>query len=71
MRTTVELNDDLVLQTMQLSQISSMEELVRTALYEFLRKLKKRELAALRGNIEWEGDLDQMRTAPNEWFADW
>lgn len=66
MRTTVELNDDLVLQTMQLSQISSMEELVRTALYEFLRKLKKRELAALRGNIEWEGDLDQMRTAPNE-----
>jgi Arc/MetJ family transcription regulator len=66
MRTTVELNDDLVLQTMQLSRIESTEELLKTALYEFLRKLKKRELASLRGAIEWEGDLNQMRTSPNE-----
>ncbi|KAA9356476.1 type II toxin-antitoxin system VapB family antitoxin [Larkinella humicola] len=66
MKTTVELNDDLVQESMQLSHIHTPEDLIRTALYEFLRKLKKRELAAMRGTIHWEGDLDQMRTSPNE-----
>ncbi|GAB3902617.1 type II toxin-antitoxin system VapB family antitoxin [Larkinella knui] len=66
MKTTIELNDELVQQTMQLSHIHTPEELIRTALYEFLRKLKKRELTTLRGNVQWEGDLDQMRTTSDE-----
>ncbi|GAB3337350.1 hypothetical protein GCM10027299_48360 [Larkinella ripae] len=66
MKATIELNDELVRETMQLSQIYTPEDLIRTALSEFLRKLQKRELAAMRGIIQWEGDLDQMRTTLNE-----
>ncbi|GAB3921066.1 type II toxin-antitoxin system VapB family antitoxin [Larkinella terrae] len=66
MKTTIELNDKLVQETMQLSHIHTPEDLIRTALYEFLRKLKKRELAGMRGAIQWEGNLDQMRTSVDE-----
>lgn len=66
MQTTVEVSDQLLREGMELSHIDTPQELINTALFEFLRKLKKRELAALRGNIEWEGDLSQMRTTPDE-----
>ncbi|MGA0555309.1 type II toxin-antitoxin system VapB family antitoxin [Larkinella sp. VNQ87] len=66
MKATIELNDEILQETMQLSHIHTPEDVIRTALYEFLRKLKKQELAAMRGVIQWEGDLDQMRTTPNE-----
>ena len=66
MKATIELNDELVKETMQLSHIQTPEDLIRTALYEFLRKLKKRELATMRGRVQWEGDLDQMRTPSDE-----
>ena len=66
MRITIEVSDQLLREGMKLSHINTLQELINTALYEFLRKLKKRELAALWGNIEWEGDLSQMRKTPDE-----
>ncbi len=51
---------------MQLSQIQNPQEVVRLALVELLRKLKKKELAALRGAIDWDGDLNAMRTTVDE-----
>jgi len=66
MQTTIEVSDQLLRESMELSHIDSPQELIHQALYEFLRKLKKRELANLRGTIDWEGDLSKMRTTTDE-----
>nr|WP_293840786.1 type II toxin-antitoxin system VapB family antitoxin [uncultured Arsenicibacter sp.] len=66
MTAVIEINDDLIKETMQLSQIQNPQEVVRLALVELLRKLKKKELAALRGAIDWDGDLNAMRTTVDE-----
>ena len=62
MRTNIELNQELIEDIMKLTAISTKKEVVNKALEEYLRKLKLAELADLAGKIEWEGDLDEMRT---------
>ncbi|OYX22310.1 MAG: DUF2191 domain-containing protein [Algoriphagus sp. 32-45-6] len=62
MRTNIELNQELIEEIMKLTAISTKKEVVNKALEEYLRKLKLAELADLAGKIEWEGDLDEMRT---------
>ena len=50
---------------MKLTAISTKKEVVHRALEEYLRKLKLSELVDLAGKIEWEGDLEEMRTGRN------
>ncbi len=65
MRTNIELNQELIEEIMKLTAISTKKEVVHRALEEYLRKLKLSELADLAGKIEWEGDLEEMRTGRN------
>jgi Arc/MetJ family transcription regulator len=60
-RTNVELDDRLVRQGMRRFKCKSKRELVHLALTELLRDAKRKELLALRGQVHWEGDLDEMR----------
>ena len=46
---------------MKLSAEKSKLEVFENALHERLRILKRKKLAAMRGKVKWEGDLDQMR----------
>ena len=66
MTAVIDINDDIIKEAMQLSHIQNPQDLVRFALSELLRKLKKQELAALRGKVEWEGNLSDMRTIADE-----
>ncbi len=65
MRTNIEIDDDLMASSMAEGGFSTKKETVETALRELLeRRRRGRGLRALRGKIEWIGDLDSMRRDP-------
>jgi len=38
-------------------------QLVDLAPHELLRAAKRKEILKLRGNVQWEGNLDELRSA--------
>jgi hypothetical protein len=42
--------------------IGSIEDIIDLALTEYLKSLHRDNLIQLRGKVEWEGNLDDMRT---------
>lgn len=61
MRTNIEINEELMDEILDKTNLKTKKEVVDQALREFLRKIKLRELAELRGKITWDGNLDEMR----------
>jgi Arc/MetJ family transcription regulator len=61
MRTHVDLDEALLDQVVQLGHFPTKKAAIQAALVEFVKTLKRRELLALRGQVPWEGDLDQLR----------
>ncbi|WP_373492773.1 type II toxin-antitoxin system VapB family antitoxin [Aquiflexum sp.] len=62
MRTNIEIDEKLMGEILEKSAIKTKKEVVDTALREYLRMLKLKELAELRGKLKWEGNLEDMRT---------
>lgn len=62
MRTNIEIDEKLMVEILEKSSIKTKKEVVDTALREYLRKLKLKELAELRGEIKWEGNLNELRS---------
>ena len=60
-RTNVVLDDDLVAEARELTGITTIRQVIHHALRELVRHKRQRQLLALRGRVEWEGDLDEMR----------
>jgi Arc/MetJ family transcription regulator len=60
-RTNIVLDDELVDKAKSMTGIRTIRELVHHALRELLRHKRQRDLIKLRGRIDWEGDLDEMR----------
>ena len=61
MRTTIEINNKLMLKAKRLSRIKTKKELVNAALEAFVKTLDKRSILELRGKIKWVGNLKKMR----------
>jgi len=61
MRTTVTIDDDVLEAAMACADGLSRPEVINEALRRFARARRRREMLALRGTIEWEGDIDQLR----------
>jgi Arc/MetJ family transcription regulator len=61
MRTSIDLDDQLIKQAMDLSQIRTKKEVIHLALKELVNKLKRLQMLQLRGKIQWVGKLDEMR----------
>lgn len=61
MRTHIELDEEILEQVMSLGHFPSKKAAVHTALSELARTLKRRQLLALRGQVEWQGDLVALR----------
>lgn len=61
MKTHIELDDELLAQVFHLGGFATKKAAVNTALAEYVKLLKRRELLSLRGKIRWEGDLGEMR----------
>ncbi|MFW6161666.1 MAG: type II toxin-antitoxin system VapB family antitoxin [Planctomycetota bacterium] len=60
-RTNVVLDEELVAEAKKATGIKTTRELVDTALRELLRQKDIRKILELRGQVEWEGDLSEMR----------
>ena len=62
MRTNIEIDDELMKEALKWSALKSKKEVVNQALKEFINQLKREKIKSFRGNVEWIGDLDKMRT---------
>ena len=61
-RTNIELDVDLVQKAMDLTKIRTIKNVVEYSLTELIRLNKRKEILDLKGKINWEGNLDDMRT---------
>ena len=62
-RTNIVLDKQLLDTALQSTGIKTRRELIEYALRELVRHQQQRRLLSLKGNIQWEGDLEVMRTA--------
>lgn len=62
MKTHVDVDDAVLREVMSMGKFSSKRIAINTALAEYLRKLKRLDLLAMRGNVPWVGDLDALRS---------
>ena len=60
-RTNVVLNRDLVERGLEATGLKTRRALIDHALRELLRHRDQRRILELKGQIEWTGDLDEMR----------
>ena len=68
-RTNIVLDTRLVETAMKMTGLKTRRELVDYALRELVRHQQQMKLLELKGRIDWEGDLEAMRTGvPDE---DW
>jgi len=60
-RTNVVLDENLVSQAKELTGIRTTRAIVDHALRELVRRGNQRKILALRGKVEWRGNLDETR----------
>jgi Arc/MetJ family transcription regulator len=62
MRTNVYIDENLIGECRELTQLKTKKEIIDSALKEFIKLCKRRKMLELEGKIEWEGSLDEMRS---------
>ena len=60
-RTNIVLDEQLIAEAMRRTGIKTKRAVVEEALRTLIQLKRQEEILALRGQIKWEGDLDQMR----------
>jgi Arc/MetJ family transcription regulator len=61
LRTKIVVDDELVAEAMRRTGIKTKRAVVEEALRTLIGLKRQEEILALRGNLHWEGDLDEMR----------
>jgi Arc/MetJ family transcription regulator len=62
MRTNIEIDDKLIHDTLKVTGLKTKREVVELGLETLLRLKRQERLAKkLRGKVQWEGDLEEMR----------
>jgi Arc/MetJ family transcription regulator len=62
MRTNIVIDDKLMRDTLRATGLKTKREVVEEGLRALLRLHKQAEIRKLFGKVEWQGDLDAMRT---------
>jgi len=62
MRTNINIDEDLIRECRELTHLKTKKEIVDSALKEFIKLCKRKKTLELEGKIEWEGNLDEMRS---------
>ncbi|MBD0255144.1 MAG: type II toxin-antitoxin system VapB family antitoxin [Cytophagales bacterium] len=62
MKTNVEIDEALLSEAKKLSQAKTKKQVVEQALQHYIQSLYRKQMLELRGKVQWEGDLDQMRS---------
>jgi Arc/MetJ family transcription regulator len=63
MRTNVVIDDALMDEAMLSTGLKTKKAVIETALRTLLQLKAQEQIRALRGQLRWEGNLDEMRTA--------
>jgi Arc/MetJ family transcription regulator len=61
-RTNIELDVELVKKAMEISNIGTIKEVVHHSLNELIKLNKRKNILNLKGNIKWEGNLNDLRS---------
>ncbi len=62
MRTNIEIDDKLMGDALRLTGAKTKKEAVEMGLRTLLRLQQQAQLRQLRGKLQWDGDLEAMRT---------
>ena len=62
MRTNIVIDDKLMRDTLSATGLKTKREAVETALRTLLRMSRQEKIRRLRGKLDWQGDLDAMRS---------
>lgn len=60
-RTNIVLDEKLVGKGMRLTGLETQRALIDYALRELVRRKEQRSILKLKGKINWEGDLEELR----------
>jgi Arc/MetJ family transcription regulator len=61
MRTNIVIDDNLMAEAIKLSQLKTKKAAVETGLRLLIQIKKQERIKSLRGNLNWDGDLEKMR----------
>ena len=64
MRTNIEIDDKLMQEALRLTGLNTKREAVEAGLRTLLRLRQQEEIRRYRGKLDWQGDLNAMRTDP-------
>lgn len=62
MRTNIEIDDALIAEAQSLSNLKTKKKIVEEAVKSYIAIMKRQKMIDLFGNVEWVGDLNEMRT---------
>jgi len=62
MRTNIVIDDRLMKETLRATGLRTKREVVEEGLRTLLRLKRQEEIRRFRGKLNWQGDLDAMRT---------
>lgn len=62
MRTNIVIDDALMSETLRVTGLKTKREAVELALQTLLHLRKQAEIRRFRGKLDWQGDIDAMRT---------
>ncbi len=62
MRTNIVIDDNLMIDVLQVTGLTTKREAVELGLKTLLRLKKQEEIRQFRGKLKWDDDLDRMRT---------
>ncbi len=61
MRTNIVIDDDLMAQALKATGLETKKEVVEQGLKLLVKRARQQSIRSLRGKIQWQGDLDEMR----------
>lgn len=61
MRTNIVVDDDLMAEALKLSNLKTKKSVVETALKLLVQVKRQEAIRKLRGKLNWEGNLSEMR----------
>ena len=62
MRTNIVINDELMEEAKQASGLKTKKEVVERGLELIIKLEKQSQIRSLRGKINWDGNLDEIRS---------
>lgn len=60
-RTNIDIDDDLLAEAQEIADTRTKRATVDYALRELVRRKRRQAVLDLRGNVSWQGDLDESR----------